>query len=133
MTAAEQDLHGQVAICLMALLSWAEFHGGRTALIDDTISRFVCAGRPHDAGIDRAFSHTRIALARYLEHCARPPAWLPPSVLALLKAPVEAHRSDALSAPSPSENPQKQAANGGHSAPKFPKNEPRPTTERTAT
>jgi hypothetical protein len=64
--ALEQDLHGEVAICLAALLTWAEFHGGRTALIDGTISRFVCAGRPHDHGIDRAITTTSRALARYL-------------------------------------------------------------------
>ena len=83
--ALESDLHGQVAICLMALLSWAEFHGGRTALIDGTVERFVTAGKPADPQISRAIEHTSRALARYLERNTAAPAWLPPTILALLQ------------------------------------------------
>jgi hypothetical protein len=84
--ALEQDLHGEVAVCLAALFSWAEFHGGRTALIDGTISRFICAGRPHDHGIDRAIEHTRRALTRHLERNNAAPAWLPQSIITLITA-----------------------------------------------
>jgi hypothetical protein len=51
---------------------------------------------------------------------------LPPSVLALLKEPVAATRAHAHSTTPPSENPQKQAADGGHSAPNLPKTNPTP-------
>jgi hypothetical protein len=87
MSEAEQDLRSDVAVCLMALFSWVEFHGGRTVLIDDTIARFICAGRPADTGITRAFGNARSSLARYLQHQKAPPSWLPASVLALINTP----------------------------------------------
>ena len=87
MTAAEQDLRGDVAICLMALFSWVEFHGGRTVLIDDTIERFITAGGSADLSITRAIGTARSSLARYLQFQKVPPAWLPASVLAIINTP----------------------------------------------
>ena len=82
--AADADLRGEVALCLMALLTWGESHGGLTPLIDGTVARFIAAPGPADPAITRAIDHTRAALARYVATGAAVPAWLPPSVLALL-------------------------------------------------
>jgi len=87
MSAAEQDLRGDTAIAIMALLTWAEFHGGRTALIDGTIERFVTAGGDRDPQISRALANAKSSLARYLQHQKAPPKWLPASVLALINEP----------------------------------------------
>jgi len=86
LTGTEQDLRGEVALCLMALLSWAEFHGGLTPLIDGTVERFITAGRPADPGITRAIANTRSALARYVANGGHIPSWFPPSLTALLEA-----------------------------------------------
>ena len=86
--AAESDLRGEVALCLMALFVWAEFHGGLDPWIDRTVERFITAGQPADAGITRAIANTRRALARHLDNGGRVPAWLPASVLALLQGPA---------------------------------------------
>ena len=88
MTAAEHDLRGEVALAIMALLTWAEFHGGITPIIDGTVERFITTGRPADPGITRAIDHTRKALARYLGNGGRVPSWFPPSLAALLQAPA---------------------------------------------
>lgn len=85
MSAAEQDLHGQVAICLMALFCWIEHHGGRTVLIDGTVERFIAAGGTSDPQISRAISNTRAVLARYVASGTAVPAWLPQSIVNLLK------------------------------------------------
>jgi hypothetical protein len=85
-TAAEQDLRGDTALAVMALLTWAEFHGGRTVLIDGTIERFITTGGPPDPQVSRALANTRRALSRYLEHGNAAPAWLPHSILTLITA-----------------------------------------------
>jgi hypothetical protein len=85
MTAAEEDLRGEVALCLMALLTWAEFHGGLTPLIDGTVERFITAGKPADPSITRAVANTRKALGNYLKHSSTAPAWLPQSIVDLLQ------------------------------------------------
>ncbi len=83
----EQDLRGQVAICLMALFCWVEHHGGRTVLIDGTVERFIAASGTCDPQISRAIRNTRSVLARYLASGAAVPSWLPPSILELLQEP----------------------------------------------
>jgi len=88
MTAFEEDLRGETALCLMALFCWIEHHGGRTVLIDGTIERFITAGKPHDPQISRAITNTRRALARHLQHGGHAPAWLPESIISLLKEPI---------------------------------------------
>lgn len=113
----ESDLRGETAVCLMALMTWAEFHGGRTALIDGTIERFVTAGKPADPQITRAITNTRSALARYLERNGTAPAWLPASVLELINtpwcaadsAPSSAPRTDSLPTCSPTESTRNAA------------------------
>jgi hypothetical protein len=82
----EQDLRGETALCLMALYCWVEHHGGRTALIGDTIARFITAGGTPDPQISRAIANTRRALARYLERNNAAPAWLPQSLIDLIAA-----------------------------------------------
>lgn len=82
----ESDLRGEVALAIMALLTWAEFHGGRTALIDGTVERFITAGKPADSQVSRAIEHTRRALARYLERGGITPAWFPKSINDLVTA-----------------------------------------------
>ena len=94
MNAPEQDLRGETALCLMALLTWGEFHGGSPALIDGTIARFIAAPGPADPQISRAIANTRSALARHLEHGGHTPTWLPASVLALLQEPTTAKSSE---------------------------------------
>lgn len=58
-------LGGEVALAIMAYLTWAEFHGGATPLLDGTVDRWLCAGRPYDPQIARALTNTRNALGRY--------------------------------------------------------------------
>jgi len=107
--ALEQDLHSQVAICLMALFCWVEFHGGRTALIDDTIERFIAAGGTPDPQISRAIANTRSVLARYLASGSDVPAWLPESIVNLLNtswcaadlAPLSDYKADTLRTETP--------------------------------
>jgi hypothetical protein len=103
MNAAETDLRGEVALAIMALMTWAEFHGGLSPLIDGTVERFINAGKP-DAGISRAITNTRRAIARYLEHGGRTPAWVPVSVANLLKEPVLNPQFNSLPTGAPSEN-----------------------------
>lgn len=85
MNAAEADLRGEVALVVMALLTWAQFHGGATSLLDGTVDRWLCAGRPCDPQIARALTNTRTALARYLACGGRVPQWLPVSLIALIE------------------------------------------------
>jgi hypothetical protein len=84
--AIEQDLRGETCLAILALLTWAEFHGGRTALIDDTIERFVTVGCPADHGITRALANTKRALARYLAGGCHVPAWMPAKLLETIEA-----------------------------------------------
>jgi hypothetical protein len=86
MTTAETDLRGEVALCLMALLTWAEFHGGITPIIGGTVERFITAGKPADPGISRAINNTRRALAYHLEHGGRTPTKWPPIELPQFRA-----------------------------------------------
>jgi hypothetical protein len=122
MTAAESDLRGEVALAIMALMTWAEFHGGLSPLIDGTVERFINAGKP-DAGISRAITNTRRAIARYLEHGRRTPAWLPASVLALLKEPVLNPQFDSLPTDAPSESVTRTSTPDANPAPTGPSHE----------
>jgi hypothetical protein len=122
MTAAESDLRGEVALAIMALMTWAEFHGGLSPLIDGTVERFINAGKP-DAGISRAITNTRRAIARYLEHGGRAPEWLPASVLTLLKEPVANPQFDSLPTNAPSTNPTRTRTPDTKPAPSGPDNE----------
>jgi hypothetical protein len=103
--ALESDLRGDVAVCLMSLFSWVDFHGGRTALISDTIERFITVGRPADRSITRAIGNARASLCRYLAAGGEQPAWLPQSIVDLLKDPVLAPQAEALPPTSPTEIP----------------------------
>ena len=85
MNAAESDLRGEVALAIMAFLTWAEFHGGAGTLLDGTVDRWLCAARPYDPQIARALANTRAALARYLARSGRAPEWLPASLAALIE------------------------------------------------
>jgi hypothetical protein len=86
MTAAEEILRGETALAIMAFLSWAEmYRGGARVVLDGAISSWVTVGRPADLQIARALDHTRAALGRYLASGAKVPAWLPESIIALLK------------------------------------------------
>ena len=118
MTAAESDLRGEVALAIMALMTWAEFHGGLSPLIDGTVERFINAGKP-DAGISRAITNTRRAIARYLEHGRRTPA----SVLALLKEPVLNPQFDSLPTDAPSESVTRTSTPDANPAPTGPSHE----------
>ena len=109
MTAAEQDLRGEVALAIMAYLTWAEFHGGATPLLDGTVDRWLCAGRPYDPQVARALTNTRTALARFVGSGGRVPAWLPASLLEALKEPASDGETDALPGPPPSEKAGKGA------------------------
>jgi len=128
MKASESDLRGETALCLMALMSWIEFHGGRTALIDDTVERFVTAAQPADPAITRAITNTRQALARYLATGAAVPRWLPPSVLALLKEPSTDMKSAAIASAPPSESTPTATGQRHHGATKVPPKHPETET-----
>jgi hypothetical protein len=128
MNAAESDLRGEVALAILAYLAWSDAHSDASKMLDGSIAAWLTAGKPDDPGIARALLKLRSMLARYVDRGGRVPEWFPASLLKALgepccardlaaKAPVEAHRTDALSAPSPSENPQKQSADTGHSGP----------------
>jgi hypothetical protein len=80
-SATEQDLRGEVALAVMAYLTWAQFHGGATPLLDGTVDRWLCAGRPYDSQIARALTNTRTALNRYLSRGGRVPEWIPASLV----------------------------------------------------
>jgi hypothetical protein len=54
MTAAESDLRGEVALAILAYLSWAEYHGGAKSLLDGSVAARLTAGRLDDSGISRA-------------------------------------------------------------------------------
>jgi hypothetical protein len=79
--ALESDLRGETCLAVLAFLTWAQFHGGATPLLDGTVDRWLCAGRPYDPQIARALTNTRRALARYLEHAGHSPEWVPTSLL----------------------------------------------------
>jgi hypothetical protein len=79
--ALESDLRGETCLAVLAFLTWAQFHGGATPLLDGTVDRWLGAGRPYDPQIARVLTNTRRALARYLEHAGRSPEWVPASLL----------------------------------------------------
>jgi hypothetical protein len=89
MTAAEEDLRGETALAVMAYLTWAQFHGGAAPLLDGTVDRWLCVGRPYDPQIARALTNTRRALARYLERAGHSPEWIPSSLLEAINAKPE--------------------------------------------
>jgi len=82
--AAEQDLRGEVALAIMAFLTFAEFHGGAAPLLDGTVSRWLTAGKPDDPQIAHALVKLRRQLARYAQHGGHVPEWFPKSLLAAL-------------------------------------------------
>ena len=98
MSAAESDLRGEVALAIMAFLTWAEFHGGAGTLLDGSVSRWLTVCRPADPGIARALANTRRALGRYIAHGGQVPEWVPASLAEALKEPGTATQPDALSA-----------------------------------
>ena len=100
MTAAESDLRGEVALAIMALLTWAQFHGGATPLLDGTVDRWLCAGRPYDSQISRSLVKLRSQLARYVGHGGHVPEWFPKSLLEALKEPSSVPTTDTHPAPS---------------------------------
>ncbi|MGD0836916.1 MAG: hypothetical protein ABSB49_09775 [Polyangia bacterium] len=117
----EADLRGEVALALMALLTWAEFHGARAPEIGITIEKFLALGKP-DTGISRAIAKVRSLLGRYLAHGGTAPEWLPPSVLALLSDTT----SDALPAQlgGNTRNLVNQSGHSGQSRPNSPQERP---------
>ncbi len=128
MTATESDLRGEVALAIMALLTWAAFHGGATSLLDGTVDRWLCAGRPDDPGIGRALVKLRSQLALYLEQGGHVPEWFPASLLKAIGEPwcagdlatkgrASDARTDALPAHSPARIARKGAVLRGQSAP----------------
>jgi len=125
MTALEQDLRGEVALAIMAMLAWSEAHGGTQMLLDGSVSKWLTSGKPDDPGIGRALVKLRSQLGRFVGSGGHVPPWFPASLLKALGepccardlAPSSATETDALSAPSPSENPRRQAVDGGHFAP----------------
>lgn len=134
---AESDLRGEVALAIMAYLTWAQFHGGETVLLDGTVDRWLCAGKPDDPQISKSLVKLRLMLARYVNRGGHVPEWVPKSLLAALGepwcardlAPSSAPQSDALPACSPTVNAQPSTAHSGHSATNSsPKN---PETEDT--
>jgi hypothetical protein len=121
--ALEEDLRGETALCLMALFSWSEFHGGLAPWIDRTVEKFLTVGQPADPQITRAITNTRRALARYLATGAAVPRWLPASVLALLKEPPTDVRSPAIAPAPPSEIAPATTSPRRHTATKSPETE----------
>lgn len=92
----ESDLHGEVALAIMVFLTFAEFHGGAAPLLDGTVDRWLCAGKPDDPQIARCLLKLRCQLARYLGGGGHVPAWFPASLLKALGEPCCA--SEALGA-----------------------------------
>ena len=87
MNAAEADLRGEVALAIMACLTWAEFHGGATPLLDGTVDRWLTVGKPDDPGIGRALAKLRSMLARYVGSGGQAPEWFPASLLKAIGEP----------------------------------------------
>jgi hypothetical protein len=121
MNAAEQDLRGEICLAILAFLAFAEFHGGAAPLLDGTIDRWLCAGKPADPQIARALRNTRRVLNHYIASGGRIPAWVPASLLAALKEPSSAYMTDALPPGSPSGNTQPSAIASGQSRPMSPR------------
>jgi len=125
MTAAEQDLRGDTTLAILAYLAWSDAHSDARKMLDGSIAAWLTAGKPDDPGIGRALVKLRSQLARYVGSGGHVPGWFPASLLRALGepccardlAPSSATETDALPAPSPSENPRRQAADSGHSAP----------------
>jgi hypothetical protein len=87
----EQDLHGEVALAIMAYLTWAQFHGGATALLGGTVDRWLCAGRPVDPQISRSLVKLRSMLARFIGNGGAVPSWFPPKLLEAIGEPWCSH------------------------------------------
>jgi len=87
MTAAEQDLCGEVALAVMAYLTWAQFHGGATRLLDGTVDRWLTSGKPDDPQISRSLVKLRSMLARYVDRGGHVPEWFPPKLLEAIGTP----------------------------------------------
>jgi hypothetical protein len=125
MSADEQDLRGEVALTLMALMSWAEmFRGGCRMLLDGSVAAWLEAGRPSDPQFARALTNTRRALARYVAHGGQVPVWVPASLLSLLKEQRTDTESAATAPAPPSENTATTTSPRRHSVAKVPKDQP---------
>jgi hypothetical protein len=86
-TMSDSDLRGEVALAIMAFLTFAEFHGGAAPLLDGTIDRWLTAGRPDDPGISRALVKLRSMLARHIDRGGHVPEWVPASLLEAIGEP----------------------------------------------
>ena len=125
MNAAEQDLRGEVALAIMAMLTWSEAHGGTKMLLDGSVSKWLTTGRPDVPGIARALKKLRYQLAQFIARGGHVPAWFPASLLKALGEPCcardltpsSATQPDALPACSPSQNAPTNAAHSGQTAP----------------
>ena len=106
-SALEQDLRGEVALAILAYLSWSEFHGGAGSLLDGSVDRWLTSGRPDDPGIARALVKLRSMLARYIDRGGKVPAWVPPSLLKAIGEPWCA-RDLAPKVPEPSTTERKK-------------------------
>jgi hypothetical protein len=89
--AAESDLRDEVALAILAYLTWAEFHGGATPLLDGTVDRWLTSGKPDDSQISRSLVKLRSQLARYVDHGGQVPEWFPASLLKALGEPWCVH------------------------------------------
>jgi hypothetical protein len=86
-TVVESDLRGDVAIAIMAFLSFAEmYRGGARVVLDGAIADWITIGKPADPQISRALLKLRSMLARYVDR-GGVPSWFPPSLLAALGEP----------------------------------------------
>jgi hypothetical protein len=83
----ESDLRGETALAIMAYLTWSQFHGGATPLLDGTVDRWICAGRPADPQIARSLVKLRSMLAYFIDHGGAVPSWFPPSLLEAIGTP----------------------------------------------
>jgi hypothetical protein len=88
---AESDLRGEVALAIMAYLTWAQFHGGATALLDGTVDRWLTTGKPADPQISRSLVKLRSMLARFIGNGGAVPSWFPPKLLEAIGEPWCSH------------------------------------------
>ena len=77
----EADARGAVTLCILALRSWGEYHGGLTPTIAGVVERYLEHNDP-DIGVTRTADKLRALLARY----DSPPAWIPESLVTLLRS-----------------------------------------------
>jgi hypothetical protein len=87
MTAAEEILRGEVTLAILAYLAWSDSHCDARKMLDGSISAWLTAGRPDDAGINRALAKLRGLLAHHVQHGGHTPEWFPKSLLEALKEP----------------------------------------------